>query len=296
MEQPFQRMLDEDTDKRPVVGKKSIDVAPSSASAEKQAGRQPRADRGRIIPTRRDLACLTWIADQYAVRGDHIRLLLSRFPDVQKPFRDQASGLIAETTTRDLIARWRRAGWIEYQLVLNDQPGWAWATKRGLVLVGLDERYTYRVPASTRLDHYYGINEIRLSAEGSGHTWQSERWYRSEQPKTKKGQSSGPIPDGVVMTVKGSREAIEVELSAKKPEDLLGKLQRLVYYQVLDQVTFQRVPGFRRIRFFVATERMKEVVERAVKHLQEDEQKRVLIDVRPSLVALRHQPGAEKKG
>ena len=282
MQQDNQSFLEADTDKRPVVSKTSSQAVP--------VAKKMRADRGRIIPTRRDLACLTWIADQYAVRGDHIRHLLSRYPDPQKPFHGQ-DGLIAATTTRDLLARWQRAGWIEYQLVLNDQPGWAWVTKKGLVLVGLDERYTYRVPASTRLDHLYGVNEVRLEGERSGHSWQSERWYRSLQPKNKKGEISGPIPDGIITTQKGSVDVVEVELTAKKPEELIRKMRHLAYYKKMDPVTTKDVV-FRHIYFFVPTERMKVVVERAAKELREEDQRRVVIIVRPSLVALRHRPGA----
>src|SRR5215469_3374066 len=119
-----------------------------------------RSDKGLIMATIRDLFCIKWIAEMYAARFDQIQKLLSRFPDKQKPFRN--GQLIAATTTRDLIARWQRAGWIEYRRVLADGKGYAWVTKKGLALVELDEIYTAKAPALTRLNHIYAVNQIRL--------------------------------------------------------------------------------------------------------------------------------------
>ena len=155
--------------------------------------RKARSDKGFIMATTRDLYCIKWIAEQYAARFDQIQKLLSRFPDKHKPFR--AGKLIAETTTRDLIARWQRAGWIEYRRVLADGRGFAWCTKKGLALVGLDETFTARVPASTRLAHIYAVNQVRLWMDLQGFEWTSERTYRASLDQGKKGQSTGPIPD-----------------------------------------------------------------------------------------------------
>src|SRR5215469_9741713 len=106
--------------------------------------RKTRSDKGSIMATRRDLYCIAWIAEQYAARVDQVRRLLSRFPDSQRPFKD--GKLIAATTVKDQIARWKRAGWIDYQRVLADSPGWCWPTKKGLQLVDLDGMYTARAP------------------------------------------------------------------------------------------------------------------------------------------------------
>jgi len=70
--------------------------------------RKVRRDKGLIMATERDLYCLLWIAGQYAARFDQIQRLLSRFPDPYKPFK--AGNLMAETTVKDIIARWQRAG------------------------------------------------------------------------------------------------------------------------------------------------------------------------------------------
>src|ERR1700716_3546314 len=94
--------------------------------------RKVRSDKGHIMATKRDLYIIKWIAEQYAARFDQLQKLLSRFPDKHKPFK---SKLIAETTVKDQISRWQRAGWIEYKRVLADGRGYAWVTKKGLALV-----------------------------------------------------------------------------------------------------------------------------------------------------------------
>src|SRR5947208_15868844 len=120
--------------------------------------KKARADKGKVRATERDLHCLEWIAEQYAVRGDHIRQLLSRLPDKDHPFKSDA--MMAETTARDHISRWVRAGWVCYERVLASGPGWAWATKAGLEAVKLD--YTARPPSAKRLDHIYAVNVLRM--------------------------------------------------------------------------------------------------------------------------------------
>lgn len=242
--------------------------------------RKTRSDAGAIMATRRDQYCLAWIAEQYAARGDQIRRLLSRFPDPQRPFKEE---LIAQTTVRDQIARWRRAGWIEYRRVLADQPGFAWVSRRGLQLVDLDDIYTARVPASVRLDHIYAINQVRLWMD-ERFTWKSERRYRCEQD-ARKGKDIGPLPDGIVTTRQG-RIAVEVEISAKKPKEVEAKLARLLRRYEFD-LDGKRCFPFARVAFFVPNENIKDLVESACEKLQEDERFRVTIDVREDLIASR---------
>src|SRR6185312_6438464 len=176
---------------------------------EEKRERKIRSDKGSIMATRRDLYCIAWIAEQYAARRDQIRQLLSRFPDPQRPFKD--GELMAEATVKDQLSRWQRAGWIEYRRVLADEPGFAWVTRRGLQLVGLDDIYTAHMPANTRLDHIYAVNQLRLWMDQQ-YTWKSERRYRADQlgkEKAVKGATLGPIPDGL-MTTKDGVVAIEV--------------------------------------------------------------------------------------
>jgi hypothetical protein len=244
--------------------------------------RKQRSDKGLVMATRRDMYCIAWIAEQYAARGDQIRRLLSRFPDKLRPFKD--GDLIAETTVKDQINRWVRAGWVEYKRILADQPGYCWVTKKGLALVDLDDIYTARVPASTRLNHIYAVNQLRLWMD-SKFTWKSERRYRADEmakEKSKKGQTTGPIPDGII-TTKSGPVAIEVELSVKKPADLEQKLIRLVRHYVSTGLGYG--PAFPTIWIYVPSEKLKAVVEDAIEALTDEEQNRVSVGIEKDLIA-----------
>lgn len=244
--------------------------------------RKVRSDKGHIMATKRDIYIMQWMAEQYAVRFDQIQKLLSRFPDKHKPFK---SKLIAETTVKDQIARWQRAGWIEYRRVLADGRGYAWVTKKGLALVELDEIYTARTPAPTRLNHIYAVNQVRLWMDVQGFAWTSERRYRSQLEKGKKGETTGPIPDAVVISSKYGKVAIEVELTAKKPVDLLDKLINLVRASALDAETLHYVNTFPVIWFYVPNENIKGLIESAAAKLNDNEQGRISAGVQDNLIA-----------
>jgi hypothetical protein len=246
--------------------------------------RKVRSDKGSIMATRRDQYCIAWIAEMYAARTDQVQQLLSKFPDKRKPFKDGKG--IAATTLKDQLSRWRRAGWIEYHRVLADMPGWIWPTKKGLALVDLDEIYQARAPASTRLDHIYAVNALRLALD-KRFAWKSERRYRSEQlakQKTKKGDSLGPIPDAIV-TTKDGPVAIEVEITAKKPAEIENKLVRLVRHYTSDGLGYRA--AFPLIWFYVPNERIKELIEDGIEELKDDEQARVSVGVTDILIASR---------
>ncbi len=249
---------------------------------EETRERKQRRDKGLIMATRRDLYCIAWIAEQYAARGDQVQRLLSRFPDPGKPFKD--GNMIAETTLYDQLNRWRRAGWVEYVRVLADEPGYCWVTRKGLALVGLDDIYTAKAPAMTRLRHIYAVNQLRLFLD-QRFTWKSERRYRSEElakEKNKKGKSTGPIPDGILTTKQGA-VAVEVELSVKKAPDLEAKLIRLVRHYAYIDLEYR--PVFPAIWFYVASDRIKTAVEDAIEELQEQEKGRVSVVVDKNIVA-----------
>lgn len=247
--------------------------------------RKVRSDKGLVMATKRDLYIIKWIAEQYAARFDQIQKLLSRFPDKHKPFK--AGRLIAETTTKDQIARWQRAGWIEYKRVLADGRGYAWVTKKGLALVELDEIYTARVPAPTRLAHIYAVNQIRLWMDVQGFNWTSERRYRAGLEKGRKGETTGPIPDAVAISSKYGKVAIEVELTAKKPVELQDKLAHLLrssYYST--EPPYGNTYTFPVVWFYVPNENIKGLIETACDVvLTDDERRRVSAGVQDNLIA-----------
>lgn len=247
--------------------------------------RKVRSDKGLIMATERDFYCIAWIAEQYCARGDQVRRLLSRFPNKLRPFKN--GELIAETTTRDQISRWVRAGWVEYKRVLADEPGYCWVTKKGLQLVDLDDIYTARMPAATRFNHIYAVGQMRLWMDLK-YTWQSERRYRANLAavKTKKDESLGPIPDAVI-TTKDGLVAVEAELSIKKPTDLEDKLSRLLRHYTETSLDYH--PMFPLIWFYVPTERMKAVVETAILAIKRDDhRKRVAVGIQTDLIPLKY--------
>jgi hypothetical protein len=236
--------------------------------------RKPRSDKGLVLMTERDQYCLQWIADQYAVRLDQAQRLLSRWPGGE--LKDKRRGL-APTTVKDLVNRWQRAGWIEYQRVLVGQPGWMWITKKGLRMIGWDDFYTARMPASTRLNHLYAVNQVRLLLDTKGFSWKSEREYRTElESMITKGRSLGPIPDAVIESPETGTVAVEVELTAKKPDDLRRKLQHLVDQY---EAGYTRAK-FPTIWFYVPDEKLQRAVERARESLKwEKDQERISVAI-----------------
>lgn len=234
--------------------------------------RKTRSDKGTVQATERDLRCLLWVADQYAAQLEQLQILLS-----QTPGAAMKGKLLALPTVYDLVARWRRAGWIGYERFLANQTGYAWVSKRGLQLLGLDDRYQARAPAATRLKHIQMVNEIRLAMEERGYEWTSERLIRArmEAARTGKERLSGPIPDGVVRDPEGKVIAIEVELTQKKPDELEAKMRRLCYaYNVLDDQ-----PAYPTIWFYVASENIQRAIERAQAEMLPEHRDRIAVAV-----------------
>ena len=238
--------------------------------------KKPRMDKGNVQATKRDLHCVEWIAEQYGARFDQVQKLMGRFPNAEKPFKKD--GVPGESTVKDTLGRWRRAGWIEYKRVLADGRGFAWVTKRGLELVGLDEIYTAKMPAATRLTHIYAVNKIRFMMDGKeGVEWESERRYRSKL-EMKKGKTLGAIPDGIIRGGGYGTIAIEVEISPKKPAELFEKVVRLVRDYELN-LKGDYIPRYSSVWFYVPSPAMKTAVDAAISKLKPDEQERVATGV-----------------
>jgi hypothetical protein len=158
-----------------------------------------------------------------------------------------------------------------------------WVTRKGLALVGLDDIYTAKAPAMTRLSHIYAINHLRLFLDQK-YAWKSERRYRAEElahEKGKKGKTSGPIPDGLI-TTKNGLVAIEAEISLKKPADLEVKIKRLVRHYGYSSLEYG--PVFSSIWFYASSERIKMAVEDVRDELKENEQGRVSVLVNENML------------
>jgi hypothetical protein len=253
--------------------------ATEKTNAVTKLPRKPRRDKGRIMATQRDLAALAWIAHQYAARLDHIQHFLSLFPDPQNPFK--TPGMIAASTTKEHVDRWRQAGWVDYDRLLAKGPGYAWITKKGLDLVALNEVYKARRPAATRLNHIYAVNQVWFllltHKDADRFTWQSERNYRANVHK-------GPYPDAVLITGQSTQIAIEVEITQKKPADLSQKLYRLVDASYEDELFGRIQQTFFKVWIYVPNEAIQAAVEEAREDLTEGDQARISVAITPQLI------------
>jgi hypothetical protein len=207
------------------------------------SSRRPRWDTDAGI-TDRDVAVLRWLGQQYAARSDVLRVLLGRL----SPGSPRIEGQLAETTLRDVVARWEDRGLVERDRLLGHL--WVAPTPKALRLVGLEVRaWSFVIP---QLAHVHAVGVVRLALEPSippGGRWLSERELRREAGKSL-------VPDGAVqlpedLTVEAGsglygedvdplpkRIAVEVELTRKGAARLReawtrprhGRWARTAYY------------------------------------------------------------------
>jgi hypothetical protein len=222
--------------------------------------RRARSDKGKIRTTERDIECITWIAEQYAARGDQIQRLLSRYPDPVHPRKEE---LVSPSSVREQISRWVHAGWIVYDRILAKGPGWAYVTRKGLHLAMLHEKFRARPPSTKLLNHIYAINQVRLWMdvdEETTYNWKSERYLRAERDLAKGEGNSKPIPDAEIRPPDEGVVAIEVQISPLKPSEWDRKLREL--YAHYDEVCV-----------YVPTEAMQAVALAVCEKIIDDEDK-----------------------
>jgi len=188
-------------------------------------GRKKRkdADTIRLLPL--DELALTWIGQQYAMRLDQIQELLGRLAGHGATHTNQ----ISETATRNVIARWKKARWIQARRIDAQEPLWVWLTKEGLRRVGL----TYQYQSTDHLSkhdrkHLYAITDVRLELDDGteGIEWTSERTLL-QGVKRVAGRERIHRPDAV-FACGDDLIAIEVELSRKTVPLLSHILEDLV--------------------------------------------------------------------
>lgn len=256
-----------------------------------------RSDKGLVLATPRDNRIITFIAHQTVCRYDHIKVLLDREPGGPTKV---AEGGLQDSTVKDQIDRWRRAGWIEYSRVLANEKGYAYVTKTGLRFFGLDDLYKEaRPPSQLRYHHYWAVADVCLywwsgtDPEYRGE-WISERRLRAEVVGAKLDPDhvfapiralSGSIPDAVVFG-DDFTDAIEVQLSPLKPVEMQKKLLKICHARYLDLSDNEQYV-YDQIHVYVPNKAMKEHIERARKHLDADDQGRIEIYVDASYETFR---------
>jgi len=193
-------------------------IAPSLA--RDGSTKRQRSDQGPRL-TERDMACLKWIAQQYAIRLDQLQRLLLRYtPEADRgKVRDGADRLSKERTYRTL-ARWEALGLIEFANILDGEPRWVWLTAKCLREIGSTLRYNR--PSAVRLRHLYYTNQVRLWIESRRPTdrWQSEREIKAGHQAREAGEHQEHLPDAILYAANGRVSAIEVELEPKTARTL----------------------------------------------------------------------------
>ena len=197
-------------------------------SAQPATNRSPkkRSDAGQTLWTDRDEFALNWIGQQYGIRLDQLQWLLGRYAGRGAARPDW----ISEGAARDVVTRWKRAGWVKVKRIRAHEPFWIWPTRLWLRKVGLP--YTYRDLEQSGLDdlkHLSALNEIRLHLidDDEGTVWISERELLQGVVRNT-GRALLHRPDAEIYWTDGLISAVEAELSTKKPFELAENLMELI--------------------------------------------------------------------
>lgn len=184
---------------------------------EAKKKRKQRSDKGTLKLSARDLRCLRFIGEQYAVRFDQLQVLAGAEPG--KPTREV--GKVAYSTALSLVNRWRKMHLVEYRKFFLNEPHWVWLTREGIELIGLP----YRVWEANALSlaHIYWVNQVRFYAQ---RRYPAARWISERDLKYEEGRKAH-VPDAELDTGDGT-VAIEVELTRKKPMRLALILRQLL--------------------------------------------------------------------
>ena len=198
------------------------------AKAGRRRGSYSRYDKGPRL-TQRDIACLLWIAQMYAIRFDQLRRLLFRLsPEAHKiSAANVEAGMISKERGYKLVKKWLDLGLIEVGNPLDKERRWIWLTPYGLQVARLTVRY--RRLKHTRIPHTYYVNLVRLWVEMKRpqDVWVSERELAKRFRPLKKGEHQDHLPDGELHAANGKTTVIEVELRSKDPDRLEGILRDL---------------------------------------------------------------------
>jgi hypothetical protein len=176
------------------------------------------------VLTDRDIMALSFIGQQYAIRLDQLQWLLGKLPGGLARYPDWVS----EGAARDVLSRWKKAGWALAEQIRAREPLWIWPTRQGLSKLVLP--YQYRDMGRSdlgELAHLYAINEIRLHGCSEEAVWVSERSLLQEVVRVS-GKDLLHRPDGELYDRDGAVIAIEAELSLKRSADLSENLMELV--------------------------------------------------------------------
>jgi hypothetical protein len=175
--------------------------------------RARRRDHGAIRVTSRDLAVITWIAEQYAAPVESIALLL---------------GDVSRSSVQRWIERMRRHAWVRTQMLLGRM--WVWPTTVALQACGYGA-WRSRAPVVIRLDHLDAVGRVRL---WYARTMPDTLWI-SERRLADWSTADAVTPDGALYR-DGAPIAVQVERTMRPAtqyahiiQALHARYQRIVY-------------------------------------------------------------------
>lgn len=206
--------------------------------------RTRRRDYGSVRMTERDFELLKWIAEGYAVRVDHLKVLGGRWLSSGTQYKLEGDRL-KMSAVRNLYYRWGRAGWVEWKKFFVEEPTYIWLSKDGVKDLALE--YVYWTPSVGRLRHIHAVNAVRLHIEEKSgpdlQEWVCERQLDAERRARRKSRANEKrrMVDAEAI-YKGHKYGVEVELTQKSWErlkaiirDLAGQPYRGVWYFTTDE-------------------------------------------------------------
>lgn len=232
--------------------------------------RKTRYDKGSIKSNDRDIYLLSWTAEMYATPFLYVVDLAREMPG---PGANPEG--ISVSAVRQMVSRWRRAGWVGYRQFLADELPYIWMTRAGLAAFGFSH-YKAAPPAISRLRHIYAVNAVRMDIEEDGDEWISERAIRAGlYPLPLAEEETRHIPDGIVRTDTGD-QVIEVELVQKKPAEIYKKMHALIH--AWDKQAFAY--AYSRIRYFTPDMGIKRALESArASHAEHYRERAELVEI-----------------
>jgi hypothetical protein len=157
------------------------------------ARRSRSADLACDILSRRDLAALAWVGEQYALRLDQLEVLLGR----------------GQRTAQRTAARFRAQGLVRSRPLLAGEPAWLWLTPIGAR--ECSSGFAAWEPKLALLAHVEAVNWVRLFVRGRAPL---SEWVCERQLLRERDRQEVHVPDAIVLLDRRS-VAVEVELTVK---------------------------------------------------------------------------------
>ena len=218
--------------------------------------------------TERDFDLLAFLHDQ---SFSSLSGLYYRFFDRRKNSTDPLPKNL--WVTRQRVACLRQAGLIASQRVFSDPQALYLLTREGYQVLEARRELGLYVEPSAAIDFRYfehdrRVNLCRIALERSGKClkWYPDRFLRKKRayPYGENGWVKFPqaaIPDGVFISSKGERVAIELELTPKKRERTIEKCR---HYKRLFLSAGDSGPSLHRVLWIASTPRIGRDLERVL--------------------------------